>query len=172
MSRQHADTTFVSVPDGKATLAIAHDLAAAADRRVTTVVDLSTVGPAVAEEAAALLAGAGIAYVDGPVSGGVAGARAGTISLMFGGPADVLDAHRPVLEAFAGNVFHVGERAGQGQAMKLLNNFLSATALAATSEALAFGEAHGLEPPDDARRPQRLDRAQLGNGRQVPEPRA
>ena len=45
----------------------------------------------------------------------------------------------PVLDAIAGNVFHVGDRAGQGQAMKLLNNFLSATALAATSEAIAFG---------------------------------
>ena len=81
------------------------------------------------------------------MSGGVAGARAGTISLMFGGPAEVLEAHRSILDAFAGNVFHVGERAGQGQAMKLLNNFLSATALAATSEALAFGEANGLTLP-------------------------
>ncbi len=61
----------------------------------------------------------------------------------------VLDAHRTMLEAFAGNVFHVGDEPGQGQAMKLLNNFLSATALAATSEALAFGEANGL---DTARR--------------------
>ncbi|HTN78419.1 MAG TPA: NAD(P)-dependent oxidoreductase [Acidimicrobiales bacterium] len=140
-----ADTTFVSVPDGKATLAIAHDLAAAADRRLTTVIDLSTIGPAAAEEAAALLSGVGITYADGPVSGGVAGARAGTISLMFGGPAEVLEAHRAILESFAGNVFHVGSHAGQGQAMKLLNNYLSATALAATSEALAFGEANGLD---------------------------
>ena len=79
------------------------------------------------------------------MSGGAAGARAGTISLMFGGPAAVLEAHRAVFDAFAGNVFHVGEPRGQGQAMKLLNNFLSATALAATSEALAFGAAHGLD---------------------------
>ncbi len=140
-----ADTAFISVPDGKATLAIAHDFAAATGRRVTTVVDLSTVGPAVAEEAAEMLAAAGITYVDGPVSGGVAGARAGTISLMFGGPTEVLGAHRAILDAFAGNVFHVGTRAGQGQAMKLLNNYLSATALAATSEALAFGAANGLD---------------------------
>jgi 3-hydroxyisobutyrate dehydrogenase len=142
-----ADTIFVSVPDGKASLAVAHDIAAAPERRTTTVIDLSTVGPAAAQEAAALLAGAGARYVDGPVSGGVAGARAGTISLMFGGPAEVLEAHRSILDVFAGNVFHVGERAGQGQAMKLLNNFLSATALAATSEALAFGEANGLTLP-------------------------
>jgi len=50
-----------------------------------------------------------------------------------------------LLESFTGNVFHVGDRAGQGQAMKLANNFLSATALAATSEAVAFGVANGLD---------------------------
>src|SRR5215213_5876713 len=86
----------------------------------------------------------GVTYADGPVSGGVAGARARTISLMFGGPTDVFDAHRVVLGSFAGNVFHVGEEAGHGQAMKLINNFLSATALAATSEAFALGQAYGL----------------------------
>ena len=64
---------------------------------------------------------------------------------MFAGPSDVLEANRALLESFTGNVFHVGDRAGQGQAMKLANNFLSATALAATSEAVAFGVAHGLD---------------------------
>ena len=64
---------------------------------------------------------------------------------MFAGPATVLDAHRTILEAIAGNVFHVGERAGMGQAMKLLNNYLSAVALAATSEAVSFGMAEGLD---------------------------
>ena len=92
-----------------------------------------------------MLDGVGVQYVDGPVSGGTAGARAGTIALMFAGPAAVLDDHRPIFEAIAGNIFHVGAHPGQGQAMKLLNNFLSATALAATSEALAFGRAHGLD---------------------------
>ena len=85
--------------------------------------------------------------MDGPVSGGVTGARNKTISLMFAGPESVLDAHRAVLEAFAGNVFHVGTSPGQGQAMKLLNNYLSATAMVSTSEALTFGRVHGLELP-------------------------
>ena len=79
------------------------------------------------------------------MSGGVAGARAGTIALMFGGPTDVFESHRELLDAFAGNVFHVGQQAGHGQAMKLVNNVLSATALAATSEALALGESCGLD---------------------------
>ncbi len=139
-----ADTMLLSVPDGAATAAIIDVIASAPDRRVTTVVDLSTVGPRAASEAARVLEPLGVSYVDGPVSGGVAGARAGTVSLMFAGPASVLDDHRALFEAFA-KVFPVGSTAGQGQAMKLLNNFLSATALASTSEALAFGEAHGLD---------------------------
>ena len=140
-----ADTALLSVPDGAATSLIADEIAAAADRRVTTVVDLSTVGPQVAREVAERLSGLGVTYADGPVSGGVAGARAATISMMFAGPAAVLETNRAVLGAIAGNVFHVGTRAGQGQAMKLLNNYLSATALAATSEAVAFGVAEGLD---------------------------
>lgn len=64
---------------------------------------------------------------------------------MFAGPDAVFEAHRLVLESFAGNVFHVGISPGQGQATKLVNNFLSATALAASSEALAFGVSHGLD---------------------------
>ena len=140
-----SDTVFLSVPDGRVTLAIAEQIAGLTDRRASVVIDLSTVGPVAAQGADALLAGAGVTYADGPVSGGVAGARARTISLMFAGPTDVFEAHRDVLASFAGNLFHVGEQAGQGQAMKLLNNFLSATALAATSEAFALGQAYGLE---------------------------
>lgn len=142
---RRCSTVFISVPDGAATLAVANELGATDGRVVETVIDLSTIGPQAATEAAALLQPAGIDYCDGPVSGGAAGARAATISLMFAGPTSVLDATRSLLESFTGNVFHVGNQAGQGQAMKLANNFLSATALAATSEAVAFGIAHGLD---------------------------
>lgn len=142
---RRCSTVLISVPDGAATLAVAREIVATDDNVVETVIDLSTIGPKAAVESAELLARTGISYCDGPVSGGAAGARAATISLMFGGPADVLDQHRSLLESFTGNVFHVGDRAGQGQAMKLANNFLSATALAATSEAVSFGVAHGLD---------------------------
>jgi 3-hydroxyisobutyrate dehydrogenase-like beta-hydroxyacid dehydrogenase len=64
---------------------------------------------------------------------------------MYSGPAPILDDHRAIFDAIAGNVFDVGREAGMGQAMKLLNNVLSATALAATSEAVAFGVAQGLD---------------------------
>ena len=142
-----ADTLLLSLPDGAVVLDVVDAVAAAEDRRATTVVDLSTTGPAAAVEAATRLAAVGVTYVDGPVSGGVAGARRGTLALMYAGPAAVLEDHRGVLEAFAGHVVAVGTVAGQGQTMKLLNNFLSATALAATSEALTFGLAHGLSLP-------------------------
>ena len=138
-------TILISVPDGSATRAVAEAILATEQSVVETLIDLSTIGPQAAVEAAALLGPAGITYCDGPVSGGAAGARAATISLMFAGPNAVLDAERALLESFTGNIFHVGERAGQGQAMKLANNYLSATALAATSEAVAFGMAHGLD---------------------------
>jgi 3-hydroxyisobutyrate dehydrogenase len=140
-----ADVAMLSVPDGMATAALVEQLARTTTRRVRTVIDLSTVGPEVARASAARLGPLGVTYCDGPVSGGVAGARAATVSLMFSGPAGVLDACGPLLRAVAGNVFHVGTEPGQGQAMKLLNNYLSAVALAATSEALAFGRAEGLD---------------------------
>ncbi|MGZ4700301.1 MAG: NAD(P)-dependent oxidoreductase, partial [Ilumatobacteraceae bacterium] len=138
-------TVLISVPDGAATKAVAEAILATDQVVVETLIDLSTIGPQAAVQASTLLAAAGITYCDGPVSGGAAGARAATISLMFAGPTSVLDAERALLESFTGNIFHVGEHAGQGQAMKLANNYLSATALAATSEAVAFGVAHGLD---------------------------
>lgn len=139
------ETVLISVPDGAATRSVAEAIAATDGRAVQVVIDLSTIGPEAAGVAASLLAAAAVTYCDGPVSGGAAGARAATISLMFSGPLAVLETQRKLLESFTGNVFHVGERAGQGQAMKLANNYLSATALAASSEAIAFGVAHGLD---------------------------
>ena len=109
-------------------------------------IDLSTIGPKAAIEAAALLQPAGITYCDGPVSGGAAGARAATISLMFAGPAELCS--KPIARCWNRSPATSSTSAisaGKGQAMKLANNFLSATALAATSEAVAFGVAHGLD---------------------------
>lgn len=142
---RRCSTILISVPDGAATLAVAQQIVAADGVIVDMLIDLSTIGPKAAIAAAALLEAVGITYCDGPVSGGATGARAATVSLMFAGPSSALDTHRSLLESFTGNIFHVGQRAGQGQAMKLANNFLSAAALVATSEAVAFGIAHGLD---------------------------
>ncbi|NQV84293.1 MAG: NAD(P)-dependent oxidoreductase [Rhodospirillales bacterium] len=141
----NADTLFLSLPDGSVSLAVAQELAAMKERTTTVVIDLSTIGLQAAREAGRILKDAGIIYIDAPVSGGQAGARAGTITVMWGGPEDVLERHRDVMLSFCKNLFHVGDEAGQGQAAKLLNNFLSGTAMAATSEAVAFGLSQGLD---------------------------
>ncbi len=142
---QTADTTFMSLPDGPIVNAVAKEIAAVTDAHSTVVVDLSTVGPEAAKSAAATLKQAGITYIDAPVSGGKSGAVAGTITLIWGGPKAELDRHRKVVDSFCGNPFHVGDEPGQGQAVKLLNNFLSGTAMAATSEAVLFGQSQGLD---------------------------
>lgn len=138
------ETLFLSLPDGPATLGFARDLVAVRERAVKLVVDLSTIGLEAARKADKIYAESGITYVDAPVSGGQSGARAGTITVMWAGPAELLESHRKVLKAFCKNLFHVGDEPGQGQAMKLVNNYLSATAMAATSEAMAFGINNGL----------------------------
>lgn len=140
-----AEVIFVSVPDGAASLAVARAVAAAPRRRARALVNLSTVGVAATGPLLEALAGSGIVYIDAPVSGGRAGAVKGTVTLMWSGEQNLLDELRPVLDSFAGAVFFVGPRPGQGQALKLLNNYLSAVAMTATSEAVLFGLSQGLE---------------------------
>ncbi|MCE2483751.1 MAG: NAD(P)-dependent oxidoreductase, partial [Alphaproteobacteria bacterium] len=140
-----AAVVLLSLPDGDASIAVARDIAAARPRRAGVVVDTSTIGIDAARSAAAALDAAGVAYVDAPVSGGVAGAEAGTLAMMIAAEAATVELLQPMLAAIAGNRFHVGATVGQGQAMKLLNNFLSGTAMAATAEAIAFGLDHGLD---------------------------
>ncbi len=141
-----AETVILSLPDGAVSRAVADEIAGAPSRATRTVVETSTIGIAAAQGIHAALAEAGVGYIDAPVSGGARGARAGTIAMMCAGPKDAIEALRPSLGAMAKNIFHVGEAPGLGQAMKLVNNFLSATALAATSEAIEVGRRHGLEP--------------------------
>ena len=139
------DAIFLSLPAGPDVLAVIGEIIAAKPRRAADIIDLSTIGIAAAEEAARRAAAAGLGYLDAPVSGGRAGAIAATIAVMCAGPRSLFDEHRVAFAAMAKNVFHVGEKPGQGQALKLLNNFLSATATAATAEALLFGRAQGLD---------------------------
>jgi 3-hydroxyisobutyrate dehydrogenase-like beta-hydroxyacid dehydrogenase len=141
-----AELVLVSLP----TPEIVRDVALGSDgllrgAAIRTYVDLSTTGEAVAMAVAAALAERGIATLDAPVSGGVRGAINGTLAVMVAGAAAELERARPLLEAF-GRVFHVGERPGLGQLMKLANNFLSATAIVATAEAVVLGVKGGLDP--------------------------
>lgn len=128
---ERADIAFVSVPTPDIVLSICRGLAAGG--RVRHVVDLSTTGPEMAATLAQELARSGVALVDCPVSGGVAGARAGRLALMVGASETDLAVVRPLLDCF-GRVFHVGPHPGMGQMMKVINNLMSAAALAISSE--------------------------------------
>jgi 3-hydroxyisobutyrate dehydrogenase len=134
-----------SLPDGSASQQVIEALVATAERRTTHVVDTSTIGVAAAREIDGLLVAAGLGYVDAPVSGGVAGARARRLNVMYAGSDEACAAVEPVLAGLSNRRRRVGERPGMAQALKLANNFLSATALAATSEAVAFGVSVGLD---------------------------
>ena len=116
-----------------------------ADRGTTHVVDTSTIGVRAAQAVGDLLAEHGVAYVDAPVSGGVAGARARTLAVMYAAADDACAHVAPVLAGLSDRRHRVGDRPGMAQAMKLANNFLSATTLVATSEAIAFGLSEGLD---------------------------
>jgi len=140
-----ADVLVFSLPHGDASERVARELTGTRDRRATHVVDTSTIGVAAARTLAGRLAEFGIGYVDAPVSGGPSGARARTLAIMVAGADDACARVEPVLAGLSDRRYRVGDRPGLGQAMKLANNFLSATALAATSEAIAFGRSVGLE---------------------------
>jgi 3-hydroxyisobutyrate dehydrogenase len=113
---------------------------------VRLIIDLSTVGPALAAEIAASLATRDIAFVDAPVSGGTAGAAAGTLAIMLAGPDDALARAEPLLAVLARSQTRVGPQAGQAQLAKLINNMLFGTHLVAALEAMAMGVKGGLDP--------------------------
>ncbi|MFZ5779201.1 MAG: NAD(P)-dependent oxidoreductase [Pseudomonadota bacterium] len=112
--------------------------------KVRTIVDLSTTGPGVACEVAGKLAERQIGWVDAPVSGGIVGAKAGSLAVMVSCPKAALQRVEPMLQVF-GKLFHTGEKPGLAQTAKLANNLLAATALVATSEAVAMGVKAGLD---------------------------
>ncbi|MET8207699.1 NAD(P)-dependent oxidoreductase [Streptomyces sp. NPDC005373] len=145
---RRAGTVVLSLPDGDVSEKVAREITDAAARRTAYVVDTSTVGVTAARRVADLLAERGIGHADAPVSGGVAGARARTLTIMYAAPDETCAAVEPLLGDLSDRRRRVGDRAGMAQALKLANNFLSATALAATSEAVAFGRAAGLDPAE------------------------
>jgi 3-hydroxyisobutyrate dehydrogenase len=142
---RQAGVVVLSLPDGSVSAQVADEVLAAPERSCTHVVDTSTIGVRAAESIAARLAEGGIGYVDAPVSGGPAGARARTLAVIYAAPDDACAAVEPVLAGLSDVRHRVGDRPGVAQAVKLANNFLSAAAMAATSEAIAFGESVGVD---------------------------
>src|SRR4030081_1261943 len=140
------ETVMASLPSLQASLEVATGTGGVIEgNRVKRFIDLSTVGSHMAVKIHGLLAKENIVQIDSPVSGGVGGAEKGTLAVMVSGPRAEVDALEPALKVF-GKVFFNSERAGAGQTMKLANNVLSATAMAATSEAIVMGVKAGLDP--------------------------
>ena len=142
---RRSDVILLSLPDGQASAAVVADVVATPQRRVGYLIDTSTVGISTAEANAAVLGDANIGFVDAAVSGGPAGARARTLLVMYAAPVHVCSQVEPVLRALSDRRQRVGDRPGMAQAAKLANNFLSATALASTSEALSFAASVGID---------------------------
>ena len=111
--------------------------------RGALVIDCSTVSSATARAAAGLLSPQGVDFLDCPVSGGVEGARDGTLAIMAGGDAAAFERARPVLEALGRTITHLGP-SGSGQAAKATNQIMCAGIIQAVAEAMAFAKAQGL----------------------------
>ncbi len=142
---RQAETVFLCLPKGDNCKTVLQSLLECNDRTTSTVIELSTIGMPMAKEIDEMLRPINVNYFDSPMSGGAAGAKAATLTLMCAGSKAHLEEHRAVLEAISGNIFHLGEEPGKGQAMKLINNFMAATGLAVTSEAMAYGVHEGLD---------------------------
>jgi 3-hydroxyisobutyrate dehydrogenase-like beta-hydroxyacid dehydrogenase len=140
------ETVMASLPSLQASLEVATGKDGVIEgKRVKRFVDLSTVGSQMAVRIHDLLAKRNIVQIDSPVSGGVGGAEKGTLAVMVSGPKADFEVLKPAIEVI-GKVFFIGEKPGSGQTMKLANNFLSATAMVATSEAVVMGVKSGLDP--------------------------
>ncbi|WP_273428011.1 3-hydroxyisobutyrate dehydrogenase [Marinobacter sp.] len=111
----------------------------------TLVIDSSTIAPETARGVAEEAKARNIPFLDAPVSGGVGGAKAGTLTFICGGADDTFAKAKQILEAMGKNIFHAGPH-GSGQVAKICNNMLLAILMAGTSEALALGVKNGLDP--------------------------
>ena len=141
-----AETVFISLPTPDVVHSVAlSESGIVAGSTVRTLVDLSTTGPTVAKIVAEELKTRRITAVDAPVSGGPSGAEKGTLAVMLACPRHLVNELHPLLSVL-GRVFFIGELPGMGQTMKLVNNLLSASAIAITSEAIVLGAKAGLDP--------------------------
>src|SRR3979409_209252 len=141
-----AETVLASLPSLQASLEVATGVGGVIEgKQAKRFVDLSPVSSHSAVRIHDLLAKRTIVQLDSPVSGGVGGAEKGTLAVMVSGPRADFETAKAALDVI-GKVFFIGEKPGSGQTMKLANNFLSATAMVATSEAVVMGVKSGLDP--------------------------
>lgn len=140
------DTVFLSLPNPQIVQNVVLGAGGIIEgNKVQRVIDFSTIGPRAAKAVADGLAAKKVSYIDAPVSGGLKGAREGTLAIMVACAKPVYMATEELLKNF-GKVFHLGEIPGQAQTMKLANNLLAGAAIALTSEAMVMGVKAGLDP--------------------------
>jgi 3-hydroxyisobutyrate dehydrogenase-like beta-hydroxyacid dehydrogenase len=141
-----AETVMASLPTPDVLLNVATGPSGVIEgKRVRRFVDLSTTGAVMAQRIFETLRARNIVQIDSPVSGGVRGAEQGTLAVMVSGPRADIAELEPALKVI-GKIFILGERPGLGQTMKLVNNVLSAAAMASTAEAMVTGVKAGLDP--------------------------
>ena len=141
-----AEIVLISLPTPDIVKAVAlGENGIAHGNRISTLIDLSTTGPGVATIVAQGLGARKITFVDAPVSGGITGAKAGTLAVMVSCPKDGYGKIEPILKNF-GKLFYTGEKPGLAQTAKLVNNLLAAAALVISSEGMAMGVKAGLDP--------------------------
>ena len=141
-----SDVVLLSLPDSRVVESVVHGDEAflAAVRRGQVLVDLSTASPESTRRIAADLAERGATYLDAGISGGAAAAEKGALTLMVGGDPEALERVRPVLDLFSASIHRCGD-SGAGHTVKLLNNFLNAIALSATSEVMVAAKKADLD---------------------------
>ncbi|WP_158929912.1 NAD(P)-dependent oxidoreductase [Acidisphaera sp. S103] len=139
-----ARIVFACLPSGAVCEAVARDVAAGGAVRLY--VEMSTIGGPAQAKVQAIVEKAGITLVDCPISGGPKGARAGTLTVILAGSPDARAEIRPWLERVGKNIFEVGDKPGQAQLMKLVNNLVNAANMATAFEALVLGAKGGLDP--------------------------
>ena len=144
---QQAEVVITMLPAGKHVEAVYLNEGGVLDHAPAgaLLIDCSTIAADTARKVAAAAQARGFTMIDAPVSGGVGGAAAGTLTFIVGGSTEALEQARPVLEKMGKNIFHAGD-SGAGQVAKICNNMLLGILMAGTSEALALGVANGLDP--------------------------
>jgi 3-hydroxyisobutyrate dehydrogenase-like beta-hydroxyacid dehydrogenase len=139
-----AQIVFACLPSGAISESVARDVAAGS--AVRTYVEMSTIGGPAQAKVQAIVEPRGITLLDCPISGGPKGARAGTLTVIVAGPPAARDELRPWLHRIGKTVFEVGDKPGQAQLMKLVNNLINAANMATAFEALVLGAKGGLDP--------------------------
>ena len=138
-----ADVVVTMLPNGQILRAVAADVIPAM-RTGAVLCDCSTVDVASARDVAADATAAGLGALDAPVSGGIGGAQAGTLTFMVGGPDDAFETVRPLFDIMGQKAVHCGD-AGAGQAAKICNNMILGVTMIVTCEAFALADKLGLD---------------------------